>query len=179
MRKNEVRQALVDTASRLFYMQGYNNTGINQIIEESGIVKSTMYQNFRSKEDLLMVYLQLAGEQTNQALEAAAAKGKTPKQKVLAVFDYLAELVQQKEYYGCNFLNIISEMPKDARRVRKQIKKQKDGVRNLFATILEPVHKADLADEIYTLFEGALIGNKVHDDVWPVLSARNIVNKII
>lgn len=179
MKKHEARQALVETASRLFYTQGYNNTGINQVLEESGIVKSTMYQNFRSKEDLLLVYLQVAGEQTNDALAAAAAKGKTPRQKVLAVFDYLEELVQQKGYYGCNFLNIISEMPKDARRVRKQIKKQKDGVRELFAAILEPIHKADLADEIYTLFEGALIGNKVHDDVWPVTSAKKIVSKII
>jgi AcrR family transcriptional regulator len=179
MKKHEARQALVATASRLFYTQGYNNTGINQILEESGIVKSTMYQNFRSKEDLLLVYLQVAGEQTNNALAAAAGKGKTPRQKVVAVFDYLEELVQQKDYYGCNFLNIISEMPKDARRVRKQIKKQKDGVRELFATILEPIHKADLADEIYTLFEGALIGNKVHDEVWPVAAAKKIVGKLV
>jgi AcrR family transcriptional regulator len=179
MKKNEVRQALVDTASRLFYTQGYNNTGINQIIEESGVVKSTMYQNIKSKEELLLIYLQTAGEQTNEALEAAAAKGKTPKQKVLAVFDYLEELVKRKDYYGCQFLNIVSEMPRDARQVRKQIKKQKDGVRALFARILEPIDKADLADEIYTLFEGALIANKVHGDAWPVVTARNIVNKII
>lgn len=52
-------------------------------------------------------------------------------------------------------------------------------MRELFATLLEPIHKADLADEIYTLFEGALIGNKVHDDVWPVVAAKNIVSKII
>jgi hypothetical protein len=70
-------------------------------------------------------------------------------------------------------------MPRDAKRVRKQIKKQKDGVRNLFAQILKPIHKEHLADEIYMLFEGALIANKVHDDVWPVTSARDIVKKIL
>jgi AcrR family transcriptional regulator len=179
MRKNAIRQDVVDTASRLFYKQGYANTGINQIIEESGVVKSSLYTSFRSKEDILMTYLETSGAATDEALKAASEKFETPKDKVLAVFDYLAELVQQKEYYGCNFLNIISEIPKDAQRVRNQIRKQKNGVRNLFASILQPVHKEDLADEIYTLFEGALIGNKVHDEVWPVISARKIVDRLL
>jgi len=126
-----------------------------------------------------MVYLETAGAQTDEALKAAADKYKNPKEKVLAVFDYLEELVQQKDYYGCNFLNIISEMPVDASRVRKQIKKQKDGVRNLFANILKPVRKENLADQIYTLFEGALIANKVHDDIWPIATSREIVKKIL
>jgi AcrR family transcriptional regulator len=179
MRKNDIRQAVIGTAARLFYQQGYNNTGINQIIDESGVVKSSLYQSFRSKEDLLMVYLEMAGAQTDEALRAAADKYKKPKDKVLGVFNYLEELVQRKDYFGCNFLNIVSEMPKDAERVRRQIKKQKDGVRSLFAEILRPIRKENLADEIYTLFEGALIGNKVHDEVWPVKAAREIVKKII
>jgi len=179
MRKNAIRQDVIDTASRLFYKQGYANTGINQIIEESGVVKSSLYASFRSKEDILMAYLETSGAATDEALKTASEKFEDPKDKVLAVFDYLVDLVQQKEYYGCNFLNIISEIPKDVERVRNQIRKQKNGVRNLFANILRPVHKEDLADEIYTLFEGALIANKVHDEVWPVLSARKIADHLL
>lgn len=178
-RKNAVRQAIVDTASRLFYKQGYGNTGINQIIEESGVVKSSLYTSFRSKEDILMAYLETSGAATDEALKSAAYKFIDPKERVLGVFDYLVDLVQEKEYYGCNFLNIISEIPKEDERIRKQIKKQKNGVRRLFAEILEPIGKVDMADDIYTLFEGALIANKVHDEVWPVESARNMAGKLL
>jgi AcrR family transcriptional regulator len=178
-RKNGVRQRIIDTASRLFYKQGYGNTGINQIIEESEVVKSTLYATFRSKEDILLEYLIMSGAATDEALLAATNKFKDPKEKILAVFDYLIELVQQKEYYGCNFLNIISEIPEDAVRIAKQIKKQKDGTRKFFTQILEPIGKADLVDEIYVLFEGALIGNKVHKDVWPVISARKTVERLL
>jgi hypothetical protein len=87
--------------------------------------------------------------------------------------------VQQKDYYGCNFLNIISEIPKETEQVVKQIRKQKNGVRKLFTTLLEPIGKTDLADQIYVLFEGALIGNKVHDEVWPVKSARKTVELLL
>ena len=178
-RKNAVRQTIIDTASRLFYKQGYLNTGINQIIEESGVVKSTLYTAFRTKEDILMEYLVSSGAATDAALKAAADKGKNPKEKVLAVFDYLIDLVQGKEYYGCNFLNLISEIPVEAVRVIKQIQRQKNGVRKLFSTILESIGKEDLADELYVVFEGALIANKVHQRVWPVESARKIAEKLL
>ena len=128
-RKNAVRQTIIDTASKLFYKQGYVNTGINQIIEESGVVKSTLYTAFRTKEDILMEYLVITGAATDAALKAAADKGKNPKGKMLAIFDYLVDLVQEKEYYGCNFLNLISEIPVEAERVVKQIQKQKNNVR--------------------------------------------------
>jgi AcrR family transcriptional regulator len=178
-RKNSIRQAIVDTASRLFYKQGYGNTGINQIIEESGVVKSSLYVSFRSKEDILLEYLSIAGVETDKALRSATNKFEDPKEKVLAIFDFLTELVQKKEYYGCNFLNIISELPKDAERVILEIRKQKNSVRRLFISLLEPIGNEDLADEIYTLFEGALIANKVHDNIWPVVSARKTVERIL
>ena len=126
-----------------------------------------------------MAYLENSGLATDEALKVAAYRFTDPKERVLGVFDYLAELIQEKEYYGCNFLNIISEIPKEEERVRLQIKKQKNNVRQLFSEILEPVGKEDLADEIYTLFEGALIGNKVHGDVWPITSARKIAEKLL
>jgi AcrR family transcriptional regulator len=178
-RKNAIRQTIIDTASRLFYKQGYGNTGINQIIEESGVVKSSLYASFRSKEDILMEYLISSGAATDEALLAAANKFTDPKKQVLGVFDFLINLVQEKEYYGCNFLNIISEIPKETERVVTQIKKQKNGVRRLFSNLLKPIGKEDLADEIYTLFEGALIGNKVHDEIWPIKSAKQTVKRLL
>jgi len=178
-RKNAVRQTVIDTASRLFYKQGYANTGINQIIEESGVVKSSLYTAFRTKEDILMAYLETAGAATDEALQTATKKFDNPKDKVLAVFDYLIDLVQQNEYYGCNFLNIISEIPLEADRVIQQIQKQKDNVRNLFSRILEPIGKQDLADEIYVLFDGALVANKVHHKTWPVEAAKKIAAKLL
>ena len=178
-RKNGIRQAVIETASRLFYKQGYVNTGINQIIEESGVVKSSVYTAFRTKEDILMAYLETTGAATDKALQDAADQKDTPREKVLAVFDLLIGLVQGRDYYGCQFLNIISEIPLENERVVHQIQKQKNGVRHLFARLLEPIGKQGLADELYLLFEGALIANKVHNAVWPVETARRIASQLI
>lgn len=179
MKRTSAQDNIVSTASRLFYKQGYSNTGINQIIEEAGIAKSTLYQWFRSKEDLLLVYLEETGKTTMEGLRNAAAGGSTPKEKILAIFDHLAGLVAKPEFFGCHFLNIVYEMPDGDKRARMQIKKEKDTVRGLFFELLAPVHQEPFADEIYTLYEGALIGHKIHNDVWPILSARNAVGKIL
>ena len=179
MKKRSIRRDIIDTAARLFYKQGYCNTGINQIIEEAGIAKTSLYQYFNSKEDLLVVYLEESGIRTYEALQQAIATVESPRDKMIAVFDYLETLVQQKEFSGCNFLNIVYEIPEQAIRVKEQIKLQKDSVRKLFAETLKPIDKEMMADELYMVFEGALIGNKVHNDVWPILSAKNIVKKLI
>ena len=179
MKRSSARDSIVSTASRLFYKQGYSNTGINQIIEEAGIAKSTLYQWFPSKEDLLLVYLEETGKTTMEGLRNAAAGGSTPKEKILAIFDHLAGLVDRPEFYGCHFLNIVYEMPDGDQRARVQIKKQKDSVRSLFFELLSPVRQEPLADEIYTLFEGALIGHKIHNEIWPILSAKNTIRRMI
>jgi len=169
---------IVRTASRLFYQQGYSNTGINQIIEEAGVAKSTLYQQFRSKEDILLVYLEETGEATMEGLRAAAT-GLTAEEQVLGIFDRLAVLVTDVEFYGCHFLNIVYEMPVAEERARVQIKKQKDLVRDLFVELLAPVEKEGLADALYTLFEGALIGHKIHRDGWPISAARRAAGVLL
>jgi AcrR family transcriptional regulator len=179
MKKKSVRDAIVNTAARLFYRQGYSNTGINQIIEEAHVAKSSLYQHFHSKEDLLIAYLDLTGEKTLAALQEIAAQQTTPREKLIAIFDYLEGLMRQEDFYGCHFLNMVYELPEQAYNIKDLVKKQKDGVRTLFKDILAPVHREELADEIYTLFEGALIGNKIHGDPWPIVAAGNIVKKLL
>src|ERR1700761_995084 len=121
MKRTSARDNIVSTASRLFYKQGYSNTGINQIIEEAGIAKSTLYQLFQSKEELLLVYLQETGKTTIEGLRNAAANAATPKGKIFSIFDHLIEVADKPEFYGCHFLNIVYEMPDGEERARAQI----------------------------------------------------------
>ena len=175
----DVKERIVGTACRLFYSQGYNSTGINQIIEEAEVAKASLYQYFSSKEDLLVEYLKISAETANQMLRDAVAKEKKPKEKVLSVFDFLLKQVKQPEFNGCDFLNIVSEIPKKNKAIRAVIKKQKDAVRSLFVEILQPVGKEDLSDELYVLFDGAFISSKVYEDVWPVKKAKKIAEKLL
>jgi len=170
----------MDTASRLFYDQGYNNTGINQIIEEAGIAKASLYQHFKSKEDLLMEYLELAGIRMYDRFLTASERQAAPVDKIAAIFDELTLMIQRKGYNGCRFLNIIAEVPlSGSGRIKEQVKAQKEGIRELLKEVVKPLQKESLADELYLLFEAVLISSKVHGEVWPVDVAKRAAGKLL
>ena len=49
----------------------------------------------------------------------------------------------------------------------------------LFAEIMRPAGKEQLADELYLLFEAALVSSRVYRDEWPVKTAVKIAGKLI
>ncbi len=69
IRRNEI----LDVAQKLFYLKGYEQTSIQDIITEIGIAKGTFYHYFRSKQDLLDVMIERMIEQTLQSLEPLVA----------------------------------------------------------------------------------------------------------
>ena len=183
----DTKKNILDTASRLFYHQGYNNTGINQIIEEAGVAKASLYQHFKSKEDLLIEYLEVVFKQTMQRLRDAAENKSIAQEKISAIFKFASEYTNSKDFYGCNFLNIAAEIPKDNHRVYALIQQQKNEIRSLFTEILIVNAKgknarqnaANLADEIYILFDGALMSCKIYGNSWPVLTAHKAALKLM
>ncbi len=66
------RQALVQTAMRLFRRQGYASSGLNQILDESGAPKGSLYHHFPGgKEALAEAAVDHAGELIAEMLESA------------------------------------------------------------------------------------------------------------
>lgn len=50
----EPRLKILEAAASLFNRYGFKKTSVDEIALEAGIAKSTMYQHFRSKEDILL-----------------------------------------------------------------------------------------------------------------------------
>ena len=177
----------MDTASRLFYHQGYNATGINQIIQEAEVAKASLYEHFRSKEDLLIAYLEFMFEQTIGRFRQVASAKADAKEKISAIFEFLSLNTNSKGFHGCQFLNIAGEIPAENLRVYDIIRKQKNGLRSLFAEILisdsmgeEELQSAEsIADGIYLLFDGAIMSCKLYGDSWPVVAAHKSALKLM
>ena len=183
----DTRKKILDTATRLFYHQGYNATGVNQIIEEAGVAKASLYEHFKSKEDLLIAYLEFMFEQTIGRFRQVASTKVEVKDKISAIFEFLSLNTNSKGFHGCQFLNIAGEIPDKNLRVYDIIRKQKNGLRALFAEILTSDSKGgdelqsaeSLADGLYLLFDGAIMSCKVYGDSWPVVAAHKSALKLL
>ena len=171
-----VRQRVLDTAARLFYQQGYPLTGINQLIAEAGVAKASLYQHFRTKDEILHAYLQQVSQQWFKQVNEAIATGTTPKAKVLAVFDMLVDFLTAVNFRGCNFQNALLQLAPEEQEVRAFIQDHKNRMGRVFADLLD---NESLAEEITLLFEGALITSQIHGNPTPVATARRLAERLL
>ena len=56
------RDHLIDTALELFSRDGFQATGIDKILKESGVAKMTLYNHFKSKDELILAVLRRRDE---------------------------------------------------------------------------------------------------------------------
>jgi AcrR family transcriptional regulator len=120
-----IRQNIIETASSLFYKNGYNSTGIDEIISVSGIAKATLYNHFRSKENICIAYLKYKNSIFLSEVEACSMSKPKGKLQLLALFDYLQKCFIHKDFNGCWCIKTVSEIPKDNKNIKNEIQTQK------------------------------------------------------
>ena len=186
MKSSPAKQRIIETASHLFYQKGYNLTGINEIIEKAEIAKATLYNHFKSKEDICLAYLKYKDSTLQTELRAAIEKTPKGKKRLLVFFDFLKVFFEDKDFNGCWCLNTISELPKENEKIRATIQQQKHGLLKLIGRIAEEnlPHKSEreqaaITKQIYLLYESALSESYLHQEAWPIESARKLCAAII
>src|SRR5699024_4987221 len=96
------KKRLLETASDLFYRQGYNNTGINQVIDEADVAKASLYQHFGSKEELCIAYLEAKNKNWFKEVKQFISTKDGTKEKILACFDFLEITSKRDNFRGCS-----------------------------------------------------------------------------
>lgn len=106
-----VRDRILGAAYRLFSNRGVGAVGIDAIVAESGCAKSSLYNNFDSKEDLVLAFLQdreilWTREWLETGIHRAA---NSPEGRLLAIFDVFDSWFRSEDFEGCAFVNILLE----------------------------------------------------------------------
>lgn len=185
MKKLSVKERIIETASDLFYNNGYNQTGINQVIEEAQVSKSSMYQHFRSKEDIAVAYLLRRHNMWMNKLEDYVKLQNTPKAKVIGCFDYLMHWLLDVNFRGCGWQNISVDLPEDHQKIKDQAVYHKNELRHWVHDLLkQDNHYTEdeamaLGDEIMVLIDGAIILSQIQKDKWPIEVAKKACIKLL
>ncbi len=184
-KKPGVKERIIEAASELFYFKGYNQTGINQIIEEAQVAKASMYQHFRSKEDIAVAYLKKRHLSWMSDLITFVSPQKTNKEKLLAAFDYLEHWLEQVDFRGCGFQNIVCDLPEDQQKIKDQVLLHKNEVKDLVYNLLKEEdlyanNKAEaLGNELLVLLEGSIILSQIQKNKWPIIAGKNAAKHLL
>ena len=183
---SEIKNRIIETASFLFYKNGYNSTGINEIIYESGIAKATLYNHFKSKEDICLAYLQFKNTTFLNDIEIYCKSKKKGQQQILAIFDFLQLFFKDKDFNGCWCIKTVAEIPNDNEIIRNEIQIQKTSFIQLISKIVSnnlekfKVNEINsVSRQIYLLYESAVGESHLHKVDWPIKEAKKICSQII
>ncbi|MEU3853727.1 TetR/AcrR family transcriptional regulator [Streptomyces sp. NPDC029554] len=167
VRKTNTEQRILDTAAGLFHRHGLRGVGVDQVIADSGVAKSTLYAHFRTKDDLIAAYLRRTDESWMGRLqEAAEAAGDEPAQQLVGLFDALLASFDRHGFFGCPFISAAVEAELDSKAHAATVahtRRRQEWLTGL-AGAAGAAEPAALAAHLGLLIDGALASGRLLQD---------------
>ncbi|KAB2339312.1 TetR/AcrR family transcriptional regulator [Actinomadura rudentiformis] len=118
------RERLLEAAATLTYRDGVG-IGIEALCKAAGVSKRSMYQLFESKDELLATSLKERAAAYVATLLPAVDDGRSPRERILHVFEQLESQAGEPEFRGCRYLAVqieLKDQSHPASRVAHQVK---------------------------------------------------------
>lgn len=110
MSDTDVREQIVRAADALFYGQGIGAVGMDAVRDAAGVSLKTIYRQFPSKEQLVLGVLAHRHELWTSGIDRAVAQAEGPRERLLAIYDHLANWFDEDDFRGCGFINAFGEL---------------------------------------------------------------------
>jgi AcrR family transcriptional regulator len=181
-RKVSARERLLAAADELFYAEGVHTVGIDRIIERAGVAKASLYSSFGSKEELVRAYLEGRHDIRRKRIMAGLERFETPRDRLLGVFDVLAEVSSTPGFRGCAFYNASAESVEKGGAVEQVSNANRAWTRGLFTELARDAGAADpaaLADQLMILYDGASVGARMDHQPGAAALARTVAAQLV
>ena len=173
--KQTMKERILETADKLFYLQGIRAIGVDTIAAEIGISKRTLYNHFPAKDALIEAYLERRFVQPRPS-------DKPPAEQILATFDSLERRFSARDFRGCPFVNAVTELGPEVRAVKKIAVAFKESRRIWFRDLLNQLAVSDaegLATQLVLLVDGSIAQDLVRDDPAMARAAREAARVLL
>ena len=177
------RERLMSAAQRLFCRYGVQGTGISRVLEEAGVSRKTLYERFRSKEELLHAVLDREGEEWRAWFaEGLGQASGSARERLLAVFDLLQDWFASESFYGCAFINAVAEHDKLAPPVADIVARHRRLTDEILVSLAQEAGASDperLVRELSLLIDGAIVTAMLERSDRPAREARELAALLI
>ncbi|NOE25062.1 TetR/AcrR family transcriptional regulator [Ruegeria sp. HKCCD6157] len=182
MRPNK-RDELVSKALKVFYRDGFHATGMDKLVVETGVSKTSMYKHFRTKEDLIVAALRLRDENfRNWFFQRIDEMAETPADQIIVSFDALKEWFEEDGFRGCMFIKAGAEYQDKDHPIHVQAAEHKQLLLEHFTAIAQQAGAHDprkLASQIVLLQEGAIVSAVLLKNCDPAEDAKDAAKHLL
>ena len=189
--KQDTKQTLLQIGTRLISRNGYNHTGLNEVLEEAGIPKGSFYYYFDSKEDFALQVLDSFAVR-NKARRESFLHDETldPLSRLRAYFDWYTEYLESVDCsLGCLLGTLGQELADQNENFRGYINERMMYFVDDLESCLVVAQQAgqinaaldvhDLAAFIYNSWQGAMLRMKVTKSAEPLRTFTNMLFNVI
>lgn len=156
--------------------------GVDTIIEQAGVAKMTLYNNFGSKDELVAAYLRRRDEEWRALWEGLISRHTDPVARLLAVFEAYGEYPIAEEPRGCPFMNATTEIADHNHPGWEVARRHKDSIRVRLEELASEAGYGDreeLAEQLLLLLEGATVISGLRRSTEPLDSARLYARRLL
>lgn len=174
MAKSLVAEHILEVAGGLFYREGIRAVGIERIILEADIAKATLYRHFRSKEDLILAYLNERHSAVMAGLAEVMSLYADPRDQIAEIFERLFQKAENPEFRGCAFGLAVAEHG-ESERITGLARMHKNAVSEVLKRIVSHAGLPDpeqTGSHLALLYDGALARRAVYGTPEPMREAR-------
>ena len=177
------RDHLVDTALTLFKRHGFHATGIDRVIAEAGVARMTLYNHFKSKDDLILAVLRRRDELFRDwFIHRLEEITDDPRERLLAQFDVLGEWFSAGDFTGCMFINASAEFADGDDPIHQAAAEHKALVLDYIESMTRAAgatRPRALAASLFLLTEGAIVTAHVMGRSDAALAARRTAEVLL
>ncbi|MGZ0654722.1 TetR/AcrR family transcriptional regulator [Coraliomargarita sp. W4R53] len=155
------RDCILETANRLFEINGFHATGVDLLAAQAGVTKRTLYKHFGSKEGLIEEVLRTHHskmmEHTRTEIMAIQSTGDA---QLMACFELYRDWFSSPSFSGCIFVKTINEFNICSPQLSSIARESKKSMWHFLVELAELAgtkQPQQLADQLQLLLEGSIV----------------------
>ena len=136
------RDLVIEKATEVFHDKGFNGSSMQDLVDATGLNRSSIYNSFGSKLDLFLACLNFYQEKNSRSINKlliASGNGFETLQNVFGHF--LNDMIQSNKDKGCLLVNCKSEMANHEALITRFLKTNQRNTISLFEDIVETGQK--------------------------------------
>jgi AcrR family transcriptional regulator len=161
----DLRERILATASDLFYKRGVRAVGVDLVIAEAGIAKTSLYRYFPTKDELIVAFLEREDVDFWSVWDDVGQRyAHDPAGELDAHMRWIGERLSRTNYRGCPQINVAAEFAEHAHPARQVARRHMQALRARLAAIadrLDVARPAELAAQLAVLVNGAFVSSEL------------------
>ena len=159
----DVRSRILDTASALFYERGVRAVGVDLVVLQAAVAKTSLYRYFPTKDDLIVAFLEREDQEFWAQWDGVAAQyADDPAGELDAHMRWIGERLARSNYRGCPQINVAAEFAEQDHPARQVSQRHMQALRSRLLDITKRLNvprPKPLAAQLAVLINGAFVSS--------------------